>query len=70
MTKKILAAIFGALLFAIITPIGYYLAFESMPLEGFNGVLLLVGVGALIGAILGACFPKVFGFIFECFMDF
>ncbi|MEM0970711.1 MAG: hypothetical protein AAGJ31_15260 [Verrucomicrobiota bacterium] len=67
--KRTLAGIFGAVLLAIVVPIAYYFAFKGLPLEGFQGVLLLAGVGAVLGAILGALFPQVFGFIFEMFLD-
>ena len=39
------------------------------PLEGFMGIAVLAGGGAVLGAILGALFPQVFGFVFEMFMD-
>lgn len=70
MAKRILSSIFGVILFTIILPIGYYLSFETVPFGGFKGVVFLAGVGAVVGAILGACFPKVFGFIFNSFIDF
>lgn len=70
MTKKMLSALFGGTLFAIITPIAYWLIFSSMPLEGFlSGLILLAACGFLLGAILGYMFPKVFGFLFEMFFD-
>ncbi|MDA7500608.1 hypothetical protein N8659_00425 [bacterium] len=31
MTKRILASIFGAILFEIVSPLGYYLCFEAVP---------------------------------------
>ena len=70
MLKRTLAAIFGAILFAIIVPIGWFLIFDGFPLESaIKGILVLAGSGFGIGAILGALFPKVFGFIFEMFFD-
>ena len=33
-----------------------------------KGLQYLVGVGAVAGAVLGALFPRVFGFIFEMFL--
>lgn len=70
MIKKFLAALFGGILFAIITPISYWLIFNSTPLEGFlSGMILLAACGFLFGAILGFMFPKVFGFLFEMFLD-
>ncbi|MEN8772022.1 MAG: hypothetical protein ABF379_08705 [Akkermansiaceae bacterium] len=70
MVKRIFSSIFGAIFFAIVLPIGYYLGFDSVPFGEFKGVMLLAAVGAVIGAILGYCFPKVFGFIFDIFTDF
>lgn len=67
--KRVLAGAFGALIFAIVVPVAYFVAFDQMPLSGFQGVILLVAVGAVLGAALGALFPKVFGFIFEAFLD-
>lgn len=69
MLKRFLAAIFGALLVAILFPLGYWLVLDSVPFDNFNGLLVLVGVGAGIGAALGALFPGPFGFIFEMFLD-
>lgn len=70
MTKKLLSALSGGTLFAIITPIAYWLIFSSMPLEGFfSGLILLAACGFLLGAILGILFPKVFGFLFEMLFD-
>ncbi len=70
MIKRILAAIFGAVLFAILVPGGWYLAFDGVPFDNpIKGILVLVGSGLAIGALLGALFPKVFGFIFEMFLD-
>jgi hypothetical protein len=46
------------------------LIFNSTPLEGFlGGMILLATCGFLFGAILGFMFPKVFGFLFEMFLD-
>lgn len=70
MTKKLLSALFGATIFAILAPISYWFIFSSMPLEGFfSGLILLATCGFLIGAILGFMFPRVFGFLFEMFFD-
>lgn len=69
-TKRLLAALFGGIIFAILVPIGWFLAFDGFPLENFiKGALVLIGSGFAIGALLGALFPKVFGFIFEMFFD-
>lgn len=71
MTKRILSAIFGAILFAVLVPLGYFLTFDGFPLDGFlSSIILLGSIGFVIGAILGALFPKVFGFIFEMFTNF
>jgi len=71
MTKRILSSIFGAFLFTILVPVAYLLAFENLPLDGFFASLILLGIiGCVLGAILGYLFPKIFGFIFEMFMDF
>lgn len=68
--KRLLAAIFGAILFAILVPIGWILAFSGLPsLGNLNGLIVLIGSGLAVGALLGALFPKVFGFIFEMFFD-
>jgi hypothetical protein len=67
--KRVLAGAFGALIFAIVVPIAYYFVFDNLPLDGFQGVALLVGVGAVLGAVLGVLFPRVFGFVFESFFD-
>lgn len=70
MIKKILAAAFGGILFGIITPILYLLLFKEGPLETFiSSMVLLAAAGFTLGAILGARFPKVFGFIFEMIFD-
>lgn len=67
--KRILAAIFGAVLFGIVVPLAYFLLFDRFPIEGIKGVALLIGAGVTAGAILGALFPRVFGFVFETFFD-
>lgn len=71
MTKKILSSIFGAFVFAVLLPLGYWLIFKELPLDGFfASIALLAAIGLVVGAILGAMFPRVFGFIFEMFVDF
>jgi hypothetical protein len=62
--KRVFAALFGAILFSIIVPLAYYFAFRQFPLEGFTGIALLAGGGLVLGAILGAMFPRIFGFVF------
>jgi len=62
--KRVLAALFGAVLLGILVPIASFLMFD-----GLGGIALLAGLGAVIGAILGALFPRVFGFVFGIFFD-
>ena len=70
LVSRLLAALFGAVLFAIIVPLSYWLIFESIPTESFlRGIATLVVAGLVIGAVLGALFPRFFGFIFESFVD-
>lgn len=66
--KRLLAAVFGAVLFLIISPIAYYFIFKEFPFGGLREIALVLGGGAAFGAILGAMFPRVFGFIFEAFL--
>ena len=69
MIRRTLAALFGAFLFSIVTPIAYFFLFDAFSLEGFIGIVAVIAVGAVFGAIIGAMFPRVFGFIFEMFLD-
>jgi len=69
MMKRILAASFGALLFCVIVPIAYFVAFEGFPLNGLTGIAVLAGGGAVLGAIVGALFPRFFGFVFDVMVD-
>lgn len=70
MTKRILAALFGAVIFGIVVPIAWLLIFKSVPLGGLKGIVLLIAGGMGLGALLGALFPRVFGFIAEmCFLS-
>jgi hypothetical protein len=68
MFRRVLAACFGALLFGVLVPVAYAL-FAGWPEGGFTTLILLAAVGVVVGASLGALFPKVFGFVFEVFMD-
>ncbi len=67
--KRVLAALFGAVLFSVVVPVAYFFVFDELPLDGLKGIALLAGAGAMVGAILGTLFPRVFGFIFEVFFD-
>ena len=67
MLKRILAAIFGGILFGILVPIGYSI-FLDVP-ESPAGLIGIFSLGAFSGLILGFLFPRVFGFIFEIFLD-
>lgn len=58
---------FGALLFGIAFPVAYSVL-ASNPTGGMGSLLWLIGSGVVVGAILGAMFPKVFGFVFEIFL--
>ena len=69
MIRRTLAALFGAFLLSIVTPIAYFFLFDSFPMEGFMGISLVIAAGAVFGAVIGAMFPRVFGFIFEMFLD-
>lgn len=67
MLKRVLAGAFGALVVGILAPILYVL------LVGMPGSLMtfiwIAVIGVVAGAVLGAIFPKFFGFVFEMFMD-
>ena len=69
MIKRILAALFGAVVFSILIPLAWFLVFTSFPFEGVTGIAALVGAGGFIGVFLGCLFPKVFGFVFEAFFE-
>ena len=70
LVSRLLAALFGAVLFAIIVPVSYWLIFDGMPTESFlTGIATLIVAGLVIGAVLGALFPRFFGFVFEIFID-
>lgn len=67
MTKRILAALFGAVLFGLLAPLAYVLLGGGD--MNLMGLVWLAVLGLVVGAVLGALFPRVFGFVFELFMD-
>lgn len=67
MIKRVLAGTFGAVIFGVLAPLLYALLVR-MP-DSFSTVLWLAGSGMAIGAVLGALFPRIFGFVFEVFLD-
>lgn len=67
MVKRVLAGSFGALLFGLLVPLLTVL-FLGAPSTALGFVwLVLAGLG--IGAVLGMLFPRVFGFVFETFLE-
>ena len=67
MTNRFLAAMFGAVLFGVLVPILYVLL-VAVP-QSIMGFVWLAVAGVVVGAALGALLPRVFGFVFEIFMD-
>lgn len=67
MTNRFLAAMFGAVLFGVLAPILYVLL-VAVP-QSIMGFVWLAVAGVVVGAALGALLPRVFGFVFEIFMD-
>lgn len=67
--KRILAALFGAFLFALLVPLVGALQ-GWVPFDGLAGLLSLIVVGAVSGALAGYRWPTVFGFVFELFLEF
>jgi hypothetical protein len=67
MTNRILAAMFGAVLFGVLAPILYVLL-VAVP-QSIMGFVWLAVAGVVVGAALGALLPRVFGFVLEIFMD-
>lgn len=67
MTNRILAAMFGAVLFGVLAPI-FYVLLVAVP-QSIMGFVWLAVAGVVVGAALGALLPRVFGFVFEIFMD-
>lgn len=66
-TKRVLAAGFGAVLIGIATPLLYVLL-AGVP-ASLMGFVWLAASGVAAGAVLGALFPRVFGFVFEAFLE-
>ena len=67
MTNRFLAAMFVAVLFGVLAPILYVLL-VAVP-QSIMGFVWLAVAGVVVGAALGALLPRVFGFVFEIFMD-
>ena len=65
---RVLSMLFGAVLFSIIAPVVYHLLFGQFPFKSFEGLAVLIGIGFISGAILGAMFPRVFGYVFTFFL--
>jgi hypothetical protein len=65
--KRVLSGAFGAFVIGILAPV-LYLLLVGVPgsLMAFIWIALL---GLVTGAIFGVTFPKLFGFIFEIFLD-
>jgi hypothetical protein len=68
MLKRALSGTLGALVIGILTPV-LYLLLVGVPGSSmeFSWIVL---IGSVTSAILGAIFPKFFGFVFEIYMDF
>lgn len=67
MIRRTLAAVFGAIVFGLLTPLTWSLVI-GWP-ESTTTWALLVVAGLVIGAALGAAFPKLFGFLVEVILD-
>ena len=67
MINRVLAAIFGAVLFGIIAPLAYVLLIRGP--GSLMGFVWVAALGVVVGAILGALFPRVFGLVFEVVME-
>ncbi len=66
---RLLTALFAALIFALMLPLSYWAAQGGNSFESIDDLLRQVGLGALIGAVLGLLFPKVFRFFFEAIIN-
>jgi hypothetical protein len=64
---RLFAVLFGAILFSVIVPVAYYFAFNQFLFNSSTGIALLVGIGFISGGLLGAVFPRVFGFVLIIF---
>lgn len=67
MLKRVLSAAFGAFVFGILAPV-LYLLLVGVP-GSMMAFIWIALIGLVTGAILGALFPKFFGFISEIFLD-
>jgi hypothetical protein len=67
MIDRLLAAILGGMLFGVLLPICSAVLI-GMP-DTLMGFVWLAVTGIFVGGILGASFTRVFGFVFEIFLD-
>ena len=67
MIKRIAAGAFGAVVLGISVPVLYILLI-GVP-ASLLGIVWIALIGVATGAVLGALFPKFFGFVFETMMD-
>ena len=65
MTGRVLAGLFGAMIFALMFPLGYWVASDGESFQSLDALWWQVGIGAGIGFGLGLMFPRVFAFLFE-----
>ncbi len=68
MLIRTLSALFAALLIGFVIPIASMFLW-GVRFGGPAGFWAVAAAGGLFGAFLGWRFPKVFGFIFEVFID-
>lgn len=63
--KRILVSIIAAILCSVIVPLAYYFAFSGFPSEGYKGVIMLMVIGLIVGALLGSLFPRCVGWMID-----